>query len=313
MRDVVNAVAPGVLILTETNVPHDENVSYFGDGDEAHLVYQFSLPPLLLDAFVHHDAGPLNRWLSQLDAPRQGTSYFNFTASHDGIGVRPLEGLVSNERLQNLVRHVSDRGGQVSTRVNSDGSHTPYELNISYVDAIAEVDSADAEQHAQRFLASQAVMLALQGIPGIYFHSLVGSQNDLEGLRKSGQPRRINRHKYDLDDLQARLAQPSLQQRIFSGYQNLLRKRIEQPAFHPDAEQHVVATGVDTLLVFTRTSVDADQIILVATNVGSSSVELDVTAAGIGTECIDLISGGIHHGPTISVPSGCTLWLTPKS
>src|SRR4029079_8365664 len=43
-RVIVDAVAPGARLLTETNVPHAENVSYFGDGtDEANLVYQFAL------------------------------------------------------------------------------------------------------------------------------------------------------------------------------------------------------------------------------------------------------------------------------
>lgn len=309
MRDVLEAAAPGVLILTETNVPHDENVSYFGDGDEAHLVYQFSLPPLLLDAFVHRDGAPIQQWLAELDPPRPGTNYFNFTASHDGIGVRPLEGLVPQDRLASLVRHVEKRGGRVSTRSNPDGSHSPYELNITYVDALGDDNDPDAECHAQRFLASQALMLGLQGIPGIYFHSLVGSQNDLEGVRQTDQPRRINRHKYDLSNLQRQLSNNPLQKQIFEGYQRLLRQRIEQPAFHPDAPQQVLPTSNAQLLAFTRTAVDG-QTVLVATNFGDVEMALQVSWPGEESEGLrDLISGRTLEVASPKIPARSTVWL----
>ena len=196
LRDVLQAVAPQTLLLTETNVPHRENVSYFGQGDEAHMVYQFSLPPLLLDAFAHQDARPISRWLSRLEPPPRDATYFNFTASHDGIGVRPLEGLVTDERWDQLLQHVERQGGRISQRVNQDGSHSAYELNITYLDALGHPCYRDPADHARRFLASQAVMLGLQGIPGVYFHSLVGSPNDRQAVETTGHARRINRHKY---------------------------------------------------------------------------------------------------------------------
>ncbi|MCG8585754.1 MAG: alpha-amylase family glycosyl hydrolase, partial [Pirellulales bacterium] len=174
MRDVLEAAAPHVWILSETNVPHKENISYFGDGDEAHIVYQFSLPPLLLDAFTHADTTYLCKWLSDLEPAKPGTTFLNFTASHDGVGVRPLEGLVPDDRLESLVAAVKSRGGLVSTRRREDGTDVPYELNIAYVDALAPSE-ADEDLHARRFLSTQAVMLALRGVPALYFHSLVGA------------------------------------------------------------------------------------------------------------------------------------------
>jgi len=89
-RDVCEIVAPRAIILTETNVPHAENVSYFGQGDEAHMVYQFSLPPLLLHAFITGNGQYLTHWASGLEPPPAGCTFFNFTASHDGVGVRPF-------------------------------------------------------------------------------------------------------------------------------------------------------------------------------------------------------------------------------
>src|SRR5690606_35016656 len=47
MRAVLDEVAPDVRLITETNVPHPDNISYFGAGtNEAQLVYNFALPPL---------------------------------------------------------------------------------------------------------------------------------------------------------------------------------------------------------------------------------------------------------------------------
>ena len=309
MRDVLEATHPNVLILTETNVPHRENVSYFGDGDEAQMVYQFSLPPLLLDAFVNKDPTPLRSWLSQLEPPCPGTTYFNFTASHDGIGVRPLEGLIEPQRLQTLVDHVHRRGGQVSTKANSDGANSPYELNIAYVDAIGEAGLSD-ESHAHRFLACQAVMLALQGIPGIYFHSLVGSRNDLEGMKESNQPRRINRHKYALPDLQQRLSNDMLQHHIFEGYQELLGLRQQHTAFHPDAQQSVIDSNHPELLAFTRTSVDESDLILCITNFGEAPISIDLTLLSRQAFSKDLISRTATQEGVYSLPPGTTAWLT---
>ena len=310
MRDVLEAVAPHVILLTETNVPHAENVSYFGDGDEAHMVYQFSLPPLMLDALLSGDAVPLRQWLQRLQATPAGTTYFNFTASHDGIGVRPVEGLIPHERFQQLVEACRQRGALVSTRRNPDGSDSPYELNISYVDALSDPNDTDPVRHARRFLLSQAIMLALRGIPGVYFHSLVGTGNDHEGVRQTGHARRINRRKYQLDDLQQRLDDAgSLQQRIFAGYRHLLQRRIGQAAFHPDAAQRVWDTPDPALIAFARTG--ADQTILVAANLGDRPRQLHFRDYTRDRFDRDLLSGRkVAADQTIEIGSRDVVWVT---
>lgn len=292
MRNVLDELAPHVVLLTETNVPHEENVSYFGHGDEAHMVYQFSLPPLLLEALISEDAQPLKQWLLGLEATRPGTTYFNFTASHDGVGVRPLEGLVCAERFDRLVDTVRQRGGLVSTRRNADGTDTPYELNISYLDALKAPEDTNPQLHVRRFLTSQAIMLSLRGIPGVYFHSLVGTPNDLAGVESSGQARRINRRKYRQSELSAALsAEGSVQQAVFRGYQHLLRTRIRQPAFHPDADQTVVETSDPAIVAFARTNPDAGQSILVAANLSSRRKQFEHSAHTQACYARDLISG----------------------
>ena len=305
MRDVLDAVAPNVLLLTETNVPHAENVSYFGDGDQAHMVYQFSLPPLLLDAFLSNDATALRSWLSGLAGTPPGTTFFNFTASHDGIGVRPLEGLVSAERFDSLVQAARQRGSLIGTKRNPDGTDVPYELNIAYVDALGEPDGMDTSLHARRFLSSQAIMLALPGVPGVYFHSLVGTQNDYQGAQASGIPRRINRRKFQLTELLQTLGDAdSLQAKIGTGFQHLLRTRTQQPAFHPNGPCKVVELGDTALLAFERTSCDRSQRILCVTNLAPELRCFELHETGR-----DLLSN--QDGPVGSTNIGPyqTMWI----
>ncbi len=317
MRDVTSEAFPGTLMLTETNVPHAENISYFGRGDEAHMVYQFSLPPLLLDAFTSGDAVYLRRWLETLDPPPAGCTFFNFTASHDGIGVRPLEGLVPDDRFERVVRAVQDRGGLISTRTQPDGTASPYELNITFVDALSPTvagEPADSERHMRQFLTSQAVMLSLPGIPAVYFHSLVGTRNDYAAARDTGINRRINRHKYELQELEAHLqAAETLAPGIYAGYRTLLATRRDQPAFHPEAPISLIGGVPDSVLALLRTSLDGEQQVFVAANFGHENVVLrpaelvDESHRGAFT---DLFGGAQREAAQL--PPGGFVWLQRK-
>jgi sucrose phosphorylase len=228
-------MAPKTLLLTETNVPHEENISYFGDGDEAHMVYQFSLPPLLLHALTTQNTSYLQEWAINLKPPPKGCTYFNFTASHDGIGVRPLTGLIPDSELDALVKRVKKNGGKVSMKRNSDGSESPYELNITYFDAFKQ--EHESLQKAA-FLCSQAIALTLQGLPAIYFHSLYGGKNWEKGFKKTNRNRSLNRQKWDYDELVSLLEDPgSIHYSIFKDYRMMLKIRKSVLAFHPDASQ----------------------------------------------------------------------------
>jgi len=310
-RVLLDDLAPGTLLMTETNVPHRENISYFGDGDEAHIVYQFSLPPLLLDAFLTGDARPLVEWLTTLEPPGPNRTFFNFTASHDGIGVRPLEGLVPAARIDALARAVEARGGLVSMRQNPDGSESLYELNITYFSAVGSPAGLPPDLHARRFLASQGFMLALAGIPAIYFHSLVATPNDRQGVEQTGHYRAINRRKYDEAELRALLHEETGVPRIvLDGYRTMLDVRRRQAAFHPDAAQQPIPVDDPALVTLTRTSRDGTQTILIAVNVGATPATVDLTAVPRATFNHDLLSGRRVEGPRWTVePFGIT-WLT---
>ncbi len=250
-RDVLNIVSPDSILLTETNVPHEENLSYFGKGDEAHMVYNFSLPPLVLYGYLKNDSSLLAKWADSLPTLPKGQCFLNFTASHDGIGVRPLQGLVGKEDLDWLIDQVRERDGQVSMRAMPDGSESPYELNISYMEALRV--KGDEQLSTRRFLSSQALMLSMPGIPAIYIHSLLGTPNDLEGLKKLGYNRAINRKKWNLQDLKAELNKDGSAQNInFEQYQSLLKIRREESAFSPGAAFTVLSTAPG-LFAFIRT------------------------------------------------------------
>ena len=246
-RRVLDLAAPHVLLLSETNVPHRENLTYFGDrGDEAQIIYNFSLAPLVIHAFATGDAGVLTAWAKTLEPVGERCTFLNITATHDGIGMRPTEGILDAAGRELLMELTAARGGVVSSRSNPDGSESPYELNITYFDAINDPGDPKLSQETQvkRFLCSQAIAMAMMGIPAIYIHCLLGSRNDTAGRDASGIARRINREKLDPQVLEGELGDGgSLRAQVFEGMLELLGRRQSFAAFHPHAAQEVLELG----------------------------------------------------------------------
>ncbi|HUG35238.1 MAG TPA: sugar phosphorylase [Anaerolineales bacterium] len=250
LRAALNEAAPHVHLFTETNVPHPENISYFGDGaNEAQLVYNFALPPLTLHAFHTGDARILSKWARTLTLPSDKTTFFNFLASHDGIGLNPARGILSNADIDSLVNKTLEPGGLISYKHNPDGTQSPYEMNINYFDALSNPALLEAagshletlDLQVDRFIAAQAIMLSLIGVPGIYFHSLFGSRGWAEGVKLTGRNRTINREKCQMDELQNQLAdENSLRFKVFKRYSQLLKTRSGTSAFHPHGTQSIL-------------------------------------------------------------------------
>lgn len=308
LRAVFNIAAPNTGIISETNIPHDENIKYFGDpagaddsqaklgsGDEAQMIYQFSLAPLILHTFHTGDVTALENWVRTLSVPYQDSAFFNFIASHDGIGLMPAKGLLSDEQIQALVEKTLLHGGEASYKTNSDGTKSVYELNITLFDALNNPAKANSEHSVSRFIASQAIMLSLAGVPGIYVHSLLGSRNCHACKEETGRARSINREKFDLDQIQLQLDdKDNIHAKILEEYRRLLSIRQEQPAFHPAATQNILENQkhVFTLL---RTSLDNQSWVLCLINISSEQqyVVLDLNNLGINrvNKLRDLISG----------------------
>jgi glycosidase len=312
-RAALDHVAPHTVLITETNVPHPDNIAYFGDGrNEAQMVYNFSLPPLTLHAFHQGDATTLSNWASTLTLPSDQVTFFNFLASHDGIGVTPARGILSPAAITALAQRVEALGGHVSYRSNPDGSQTPYELNINYLDALGNPTEPHetAEQTANRFLAAQAIMLALRGVPGIYFHSFFGSRSWPAGVAQTGRPRTINRQKLDRHQLEQELDDPhTLRHRVYHGYRHLLQARqAAGPAFHPTGDQQILFWH-PALFALRRTSPDGRHQLLCLHNVSPQPVQLTLPPTGLPTnqgQLTDLLTSS-----TYPLPATTTLTLAP--
>ncbi|MFQ8690020.1 MAG: sugar phosphorylase [Blautia sp.] len=274
-KDILHVYAPKVRIITETNVPHQDNISYFGDdGDEADLVYQFPLPPLVMFSLLTANAKVLSEWMRTLELPSEKVTYFNFLSSHDGIGVRPVEGLLKKEELQILVDATLRNGGEVSYKDNGDGTKSPYELNINYQDALAGPDRPDRERIG-KFLAAETILLSLQGVPGIYIHSLLGSRNDYYDKTVSGLPRRINREKLEYSYLKEQLTEDTNRREIFREMIRRLQIRRAESAFSPLARQEVL--NLDSrILALVRENPQTNSKICVLVNVSGDSVGLSL-------------------------------------
>lgn len=311
MRALLNEAAPHVQLITETNVPHADNLSYFGDGaNEAQMVYNFALPPLTLHAFRTGDARILSEWADSLILPSGKTAFFNFLASHDGVGLNPARGILSDADIAALVQAASAHGGLISYKHNPDGSQSPYEININYFDALSNPQSDEPlTLQVDRFIAAHAIMFSLTGVPGVYFHSLFGSRGWLEGVKQTGRSRSINRQKCQFDELQQELADPeSLRSQIFSRFRALLRLRRNLPAFHPHGGQNVPDLHKSVFAV-ERISPDGRSRVLCLHNVSADTITLNAPFASAK----DLLTGNILSGAALSLEPYQILWLQPSN
>ena len=316
MRLLADFCVEPLVLITETNVPNFENLSYFGNRNEAHAIYNFALPPLVLHALYNGDSRYLGAWQMAMPPAQLGCAYFNFTASHDGIGLRPAEGLIPEAELKAMIETACGFGGLLSQRALPDGSEHPYELNVTLFDALQGTSNGPDQWQVERFLCSQAIALALEGIPAIYIHSLLGTGNDHDGVARTGHNRAINRHRWHHPDLVRRLDDPdTVQARVFSAMLHLLRVRIRQPAFHPNATQFTLQLG-EQLFGFWRQSLDRAQSIFALHNLCNQPVDVPTLSLNLigGSHWRDLLSDDVidPHGETIHFTPYQCRWITNR-
>lgn len=307
LRAALNKVAPHVQLITETNVPHADNISYFGDGtNEAQLVYNFALPPLTLHTFHTGDARILSDWARTLTLPSDKTTFFNFLASHDGIGLNPARGILSNADIDSLVDKAIIHGGLISYKHNADGTQSPYEMNINYFDALSNPNGNESlDLQVDRFIAAQAIMLSIIGVPGIYFHSLFGSRGWLEGVKQTGRNRTINREKCQFDELQNQLAdENSLRFKVFTRYTQLLKARSSASAFHPHGTQKILDLH-PTVFAIERISPDEKSLVLCLHNVSQGQISLSLNHES----ATDLFTGQKIQISNVMLESYQIMWL----
>lgn len=293
LRTLIEAAQHDAIIITETNIPNTQNLTYFGNANEAHGIYNFSLPPLLLNTLLTGNCLYLKRWLMSMPPAQDGTMYFNFIASHDGIGLRPAEGLLNEEEISSLVNTIEGFGGKTSWRTAANGERHPYEMNISLYDAMQGTVDGKDQWNFERYICAHTIMLALEGVPGIYIHSLIGTQNDYEKLANTHHNRSINRHRWDENTLNQALEDENLHhQQVLSTLKTLLSIRTKQPAFHPNATQFTLHFGLQ-LFGFWRQSKDRKHSVFSISNISNQPLSLPLSELNliITESWYELISG----------------------
>ncbi|WP_337012329.1 alpha-amylase family glycosyl hydrolase [Pantoea sp. AS142] len=306
-RAIADQVAPGTVIITETNVPHQDNISYLGNGhDEAQMVYQFSLPPLVLHAIHTGSARALRQWASSLDLSSNDTTFFNFLASHDGIGLNPARGILSEVEIVALVRDLALEGALVSYKNNPDGTTSPYEINVTWLDALNRETDDDATR-LKRFLLAHAILLVFPGVPAIYIQSILGGRNHYDGVRAAGHNRAINRQKYDLQQIEAALAGGDwLRQQIYTRLGQLIQLRRRQPALHPD-NLMTIYDSENAVLMLSRHQPENGDGLLCVFNLSGRSVE---TQLPVAHTLQDVVSGeNVDGTQPVKLDAWQFMWL----
>lgn len=317
LHTLIEHCCPEAILITETNVPNHENLSYFGNANEAHGVYNFALPPLILHALITGTSKHLKAWQMSMPPAQTGTFYFNFLASHDGIGLRPVEGLLTENEISQLVKTMESFGGKISWRSIGNHQPKPYEINIALFDAFKGSLSGIDNWQLQRFLCAHAIMLSLEGIPGLYIHSIIGTENYEKGVIHTNNNRSINRYKWNIDELEEKLNDlNSHHTAVYKGIRKLLEIRTKQPAFHPNAVQYTLHIN-DQVFGFWRQSPNREQSIFCLHNVSDAAVTIPLSSLNLINldTWTNLITGtlftDLEH--TITLAPYEFIWLTNKA
>ncbi|PEL13963.1 alpha-amylase family glycosyl hydrolase [Bacillus sp. AFS017336] len=304
-RDLLDEAAKGTVMITETNVPHLDNISYFGNGhDEAHMVYQFPLPPLVLYSLHKGNGSALTNWAKNLEGSGEDTTFFNFLASHDGIGLNPIRGIIPEEEILSLVEELKEEGALVNYKKNSDGTESPYEINVTYLDALNKQSSSD-DQRVKKFLLAHSILLTFQGVPAIYIQSMLGSRNDYAGVEKTGMNRSINRQKYPLVEIEKELNEEgTLRNKVFTELTNIIQVRKVEKLFNPNAKMEVLELN-DKLFAIKRTSEDDHIIIL-------HNLSNEQVLCGLNGKYLNILTGVVEEFNEFnSLEPYQFLWLKP--
>jgi len=313
IRVLCNFAEEPVVLLTETNVPKAENLSYFGNRDEAHAIYNFPLPPLILHAMLSGTARHLLTWQKASPPAPLGCAYLNFTASHDGIGMRPAEGLLSPDEQAEVFATIEKTGGRVSWRSLPDGGKAPYELNTTFFDALTETFNGPDDLHVERFVCSQTIPMSLEGIPAFYIHALLATANDHDAAEKREMNRAINRHHWHYPELRGLLDDPNtVNARVLKALLDRLDLRSKQAAFHPNATQYTVPVADERVFALWRQSLDRSQSLFALHNVSADTVSVPVVTINLidDRSWVDLLSSEPVEANDITLSPYQCRWIS---
>ena len=321
-RTILGIVAPHVALVTETNVPHEENVSYFGDGsDEAQMIYNFALPPLVLHTFYQEDVTAISNWAENLLSPSDTTTFFNVLDTHDGVGLMGVQGILQKEEIEKMTERAKELGAFISFKTAKNGTEEPYEINSTWWSALnPEGSDEDLPLQVSRFIASRSLSLTLPGVPGIYVHGLLGTENRPEVVRETGSKRDINRLPIHRGTIAKDLGNPeSKLSLIADGLSKILLLRTHQRAFHPHGPRRILTISKQVFSIL-RTSPEGDQHILAMTNISKEQAEAVFAISELGVQELewhDLIRGGRYRADEgmlrVAMAPYQIVWMKPLS
>jgi sucrose phosphorylase len=320
-RSVLDLVAPHVAIISETNIPHAENISYFGDGyDEAHMVYNFALPPLVLYSFYSKDTTKLSEWAASLKPISETTTFLNFLDSHDGVGLMAVKDILSHDEIKFTIQRAREHGCYISYKTDKDGTEVPYEINTTWFSALNREDSmGDPDRQVKKFIASRAIALVLQGVPGVYLHSFLGTRNDVNAVIDTSVKREINRTVINYNTLKEILADSNkLTDKVIHKLNAIITVRTKQSAFHPNGAQKILKVKPEIFAVL-RTSPNKDQHILSLINIIDDEIQITIPMKAVQIfkqEWYDLLSQDKHtfqdENISLTLKPYDVVWLEPQ-
>ena len=315
LRLIIDNYYPDVLIITETNIPSHENLSYFGNNNEAHCIYNFSLAPLLIHAIISGNGKYLKRWSRSMPPAQEKNSYLNFLSSHDGIGLRPLEGILPEKELTNYLNFFKKQGALFGLRKNKK-KESVYEVNITLLDAFKESYFGSDSYRIKRFVLAHTILFSMEGIPAVYIQNMIGSKNDYAKVKKTGINRSINRRNWEFNLLEQKLKNKnSTNSKIFNLLKEIISLRKKQPAFHPNATQFTLQLDDDFFGIW-RQSIDRSQSIFCVSNLTNSQKRISLLNINLisTNEWFDIISRKQikNQSGIITFKPYQTYWLTNK-
>ncbi len=209
-----------LTLLPEIHASYGEK-NYEQIAEKGYMTYDFFLPGLIIDALESGDGKHLSDWAKELIEKDIHT--VNMLGCHDGIPLLDLKGLLSEERIQNLIDTIVGRGGYVKDLHGQKNMY--YQVNATYYSALGEEDA--------KMLLARALQLFMPGKPQIWYLDLFAGKNDHEAVKRAGAGghKEINRTNLTTEQMEEALKKPVVARQL-----ELLRFRGTCPAFAKESK-----------------------------------------------------------------------------
>jgi amylosucrase len=299
LKDCCQVTAPGVLFIAEAIVAPVEIVKYFGEdainAKECEIAYNATLMALLWDAVATKNARLLKQGVKNLPDKLERATWLNYIRCHDDIGLGFTDediqqaGYEPSSHRQFLLNYFSGkfensdaRGllfGQNAKNNDARISGTLTSL-IGLEKALAEQNSQKIELSIKQIMLLHGIIFSFGGIPLIYYGDEIGTLNDysyMGNLSKANDSRWAHRPKIDWKKAQLRYVSGTIEHRIFTALQNMIRRRKCIPAFGDFNNRILLFLENPHLFAFWRVAPDPRHSVLVIGNFNGSHEYITLT------------------------------------